>query len=188
MKRIVLYLVSSSALVFGDSFGMEINPLRLILISNGIDTFSGGFNYFNDENRYEISFPLTYNKISYQNKYNRYKDYPDTSLTFDVHYRKFLFSNRANGFYIGALGRYTYIEGKVKNDFKIATAHRFGMGGEIGIRLRDRGNKTYWGVSFAYGQHFDNYGGQFKHDNFITLMDGKKNFWDIEFFKFGYEF
>jgi len=189
MKKFIIWLLTSSTLIFGDSFGIEVNPLRFFLISNGIDTFSGGFNYFNDENQYELSLPLTYNKIDYQSQYNRYQDYPDTSLTADIHYRKFFFSKTARGLYMGLLGRYTYIEGKIKNDFKIATMHRFGVGGEIGIRFRNKNDDHFYGgISIAYGQYFDNDAEEFKHDNFIILMDGKKNFWDFELFKFGYEF
>jgi len=190
VKKLVAIYIFSSLNLFSNSFGVEVNLIRYLftLPESGIDTFSGGFNYFNDDYKFEIAIPITYNKVNYTFAYGRYNDYPDTSLTTNIHYRKFLFSQKADGLYIGILSRYTHIKGKLKNSFQIASIDRFGMGGEIGFRIRKKESPLYFGASFSYGRHFDNYGGIFKHDNFIINMDGKKNFWDIEFFKFGYEF
>ncbi len=169
-----------------ESFGVEFNILRPLLMKGvGVDSFSGGVNYFDDTRGIEIAIPFTYNKMFYDNKYYRDNDYDDTSLTVDLHYRKF-FQNKANGFYLGALGRYAYLEGK-SNNAKIVKQHRFGIGTEMGVRLRNDDSHTYIGASFALGAYLDKEA-NFAHQGSFMDMDRKKYFWDIELLKFGYEF
>ncbi len=168
------------------SFGVEFNIIRPLLMKNiDINSLSGGINYFDDTRGVEVALPFTYNKILYDNNF-RGNDYDDTSLTIDLHYRKF-FQNEANGFYLGGFGRYAYLEGK-SNNAKIVKQNRFGIGTELGVRLRDKKSSTYLGVSFAVGVYLDKDEANFVNEGSFMDMDRKKYFWDIELLKFGYEF
>ena len=170
-----------------DSFGVEFNILRPFFMKGiDINSLSGGVNYFNDTRGIEIALPITYNRLLYNRGY-RANDYDDTSLTLDLHFRKF-FNKEANGFYLGGFGRYTYLKGKSKN-LKIAKLHRFGLGTELGVRFRQRNSPLYYGISFGTGVYLDNNQDIFEHEeNYIMSMDGRKYFWDIELFKLGYQF
>jgi len=168
------------------SFGVEFNVFRpLLMKSIDINSFSGGINYFNDTRGIEIAIPFTYNKILYDNDF-RVNDYDDTGLTVDLHYRKF-FQNEAKGFYLGGFGRYTYLEGKSTNA-QIVKQHRFGIGTEVGVRIREKNSPVYLGISFALGAYLDNEEVSFAHKGSFMDMDRRKYFWDIELLKFGYEF
>ena len=116
----------------------------------------------------------------------RGNDYDDTGLTIDLHYRQF-FQDKANGFYVGGFGRYAYLEGKATNA-QIVKQNRFGIGTEVGVRLREDKSPIYWGASFALGAYLDNEEANFAHEGSFMDMDRKKYFWDIELLKIGYEF
>jgi len=181
-----LFAIADSS---SSSWGVEINPLRTFFFrAEDINSFSGGVNYFDDENGVEIAFPITYNKIKNgDNKYYYYNDYDNTSITTDIHYRKFL-KNRASGLYIGGFGRYTYLEGKLKNSIKIAKLHKFGLGAEIGVRFREKNSPIYMGISFLSGVYLGDNNNIFRHGGYIFNMDDRKYFWDVEMLKVGYEF
>ena len=169
------------------SVGVEFNFLRPLFMKGfAINSLSGGVNYFDDTRGIEISIPFTYNKMLYDNStYYRANDYDDTGLTVDLHYRQF-FDNEANGLYLGAFGRYAYLEGK-SNNAKIVKQHRFGIGTEVGFRQREDKSPFYYGASFALGAYLDEEA-DFAHQGSFMDMDRKKYFWDIELLKIGYEF
>jgi len=168
------------------SWGVEGNPIRTFFFQDiDIDSFSGGVNYFDDTNGVEIAFPINYNKI--KNRGYRYKNYDDTSITADIHYRKFL-KYEARGLYVGGFGRYTYLEGKLMNSSQIAKLHKFGLGTEIGVRFREKDSPTYLGISLLGGVYLGGNNNIFRNGDFIFSMDDRKYFWDMELLKVGYEF
>ncbi|MEA2073829.1 MAG: hypothetical protein U9O86_09615 [Campylobacterota bacterium] len=196
MKKLLL-LLSFYSLVFSESYksqtiGVELNPLRpfFSVMTNGL-TFSGSLNIFNYDNAVEISFPLTYN----QHSVTRYEDYEDTTHSYDevdlnagIHARKYL-SAGIKGFYLGVFGRYTYLEGKLKDDYRLANVHKFGAGGEFGFRImRHRGSRIYWGMSLGVGRYFGENNNVFEHNYPAMMIDDREYFIDIEALKFGYEF
>ena len=168
-------------------WGVEFNIIRpFIMRSVCIDSYSGGLNYFDDNNGVEIAVPFTYTNISNDRNIYGINDYDDTSMTLDFHARKFI-DNKANGAYIGTFVRYTYLEGKSKN-LKIAKLHRFGVGVEIGFRMRSGDSPWYRGISVGTGIYLDDHQDVFEHDNYLMEMDGRKKFWDIELLKIGFAF
>lgn len=188
LSMLCILLLFNLPLMGNSSWGVEVNPIRTLLLQTlKIDSFSGGVNYFNDAKDIEIAFPLTYNKVKYENNSLRYYDHDDTSITADIHYRKIL-TTKAPDVYVGAFGRYTYLEGKVKEGIQIAKLHKFGLGTEVGIRVRHPNSPIYMGVSISGGVYLNDNNDIFKHDHWVFAMDDRKYFWDMELFKIGYEF
>ncbi|MEA1983953.1 MAG: hypothetical protein U9N39_10450, partial [Campylobacterota bacterium] len=119
---------------------------------------------------------------------DRTHSYDEVDLNVDIHLRKYLSSN-IEGAYLGVFGRYTYLEGKLKDDYRLANVHKFGIGGEFGFRImRIGGSRLYWGMSFGVGKYFGGNNGVFEHNYPAMFMDDRVYFIDIEVLKLGYEF
>ncbi|MEA3228374.1 MAG: hypothetical protein U9P38_04795, partial [Campylobacterota bacterium] len=186
-----IYKEIATTMLDTGSWGVDINPIKP-LMSEG-NYFAGGISYFDDSNGVEIAVPINYVKFSdsrsdyygFDSKYN----YDEIDFTLDLHIRKFS-TNKVSGVFLGLFGRYTYLEGKLKDEDRLATQHKFGLGVEIGIRIRDIFNlPLYWGMSVAIGQYFGKSHNIFYSDNCIALeMDDEETFFDGELLKIGYEF
>ncbi len=188
---------NSSKPIVKSSWGIELNPFRLpySIVSNGA-SFSAGINYFNYENNYEISIPFTYNCSTVDRFYYEYGEYTDekydyeeVDINLDLHFRKFL-TSQVGGVYLGMFGRYTFLEGKLKDDHRFAKVHKFGLGLEVGFRVMGlfRGSPIYWGMSLGSGRYFSKHNGIFDVQGISLYMDDRKYFVDVEVLKFGYEF
>ncbi len=176
--------------VIGSSWGIDFNPFKP-LISEG-NYFSGGLSYFDNKNGIEIGLPINYEKYDktrsdygFDSKYN----YDEIVLNVDLHVRKFS-TDKVSGFFLGMFSRYTYLEGKLENEARLATQHKFGIGIEIGIRIMDIFDlPLYWGMSVAIGQYFGKSHDIFEDNGSFGLeVDDKETFFDGELLKIGYEF
>ena len=207
MKRIlsVGVLLFSTTLYAEDvitknGWGIEINPLRLLISAGGSDwtSFSGTLSHFNNETGVEIAMPILYSKdITTRYNYmdlNSFDDFEDeeVALDIDIHYRQYFSKKRTEGAYIGAFARYTYLDGKAIKDGKYATVEKFGVGGEIGFKIKNIFNTPfYWGSSFSLGTYISS-----DNDVFQTTdmsigafdIDDNKYIVDLELLKVGYEF
>ncbi len=196
MKKIILLFVLTASLVAGDlekekRFGFEINPL--LLLSAGT-IVSGGFSYFNHDRGAEISLPFFYYTSDEGDGYSKdgtstYNGYGNddafTQLNIDVHYRHYHDGN-IGGLYYGGLARYTYLDGKLKDEHMRAKVSKVGLAGEIGYKTFGLfGYKQlYWGASLALGAYISD-----KYDQFDEPMLGDSiALVDVEFFKFGLSF
>lgn len=167
-------------LVAKDNWGVEINPLKIILADQ---TFSAGINYFDYKNNAEIAIP-----ISIYNTVDEYT-YKVFNATIDLRYRKFLYSIE-QGHYFGILLRYAFLEGKLLDDHRLAKLHKLGLGLETGYRdVGIFGNENiYWGASFAIGRYYSDHNGIFQCDALEICLEDSSIFFDIELFKVGYTF
>ena len=165
------------------SWGVEVNPFRLLSIDDDWQSFSGTMSYFDNENGTELAIPIFYSKEQYDSD----SDIEEV-LNIDLDYRKYLSGNRTKGVYLGVFGRYTYIDAKVWNTNKYATVQKFGLGGVIGYRFKDAFNLPfYWGANFKIGRHLGNDNDIFNSSSF-SMIDDNQLIIDIELFKVGYEF
>ena len=187
---------SSKPIVKKSSWGIEINPFRLPYSIFG-PSFSAGVNYFDYEDNFEISLPLTYNSSTVDRSYWNYGegyndskyDYDEVDINLDLHFRKFL-TSKVGDIYLGVFGRYTYLEGKLEDDYRLAKIHKFGLGIEVGFKVMGlfNGSPLYWGMSLGVGRYFSKNNGIFDVHGISLYMDDRQDFVDIEVLKLGYEF
>jgi len=196
MKKVLLILLLTVGLMAGElendkNIGFALNPL--FLLSAGT-MMSGGASYFNHERGFEIAVPFFY----YTSDEGDDDAKPDSSyvspsvtddeftqLNIDVHYRHYHDRN-IGGLYYGALARYTYLDGKLKDEHMRAKVRKVGFAAELGYRSFGLfGYKQlYWGASVALGAYTSD-----KHDQFEEPMLGDSiALVDVEFFKFGVTF
>jgi len=175
-----------------NGWGVEINPLRLIISTdndNSWSSFSGTISHFNNETGVEISLPILYSKdISERDNYKDEK----VALDIDLHYRQYFSKNRTTGAYIGAFGRYTYLDGKAMRNSKYATVKKFGVGGEIGFKIKNIFHTPfYWGASLALGSYIGSDNNIFE-TSYMSIdsfdLDDNRYIVDLELLKVGYEF
>ncbi len=181
--------VSSSELKIENSVGVELNPFRLLVSNDEWQTFSGTVSYFDNANGIEIAMPIFYAKEKDNYYYNG--DYEDTEtvVNIDLRYRKYFSGNRTEGAYLGAFGRYTYLDGKVWDRGQYATVEKFGVGGEVGFRVKDIFDTPfYWGTSLSLGGYIGSDNDIFNSSRFALGIDDNKIILDVEFLKVGYEF
>lgn len=168
-------------------FGIAINPFRILAWSD-TQSFSGTFSLFRAEENVEIAFPFFYEVEEPWNE-NDPDDSEFTSITLDVHYRKFL-GQTANGFYISGFGRLASLSGRLQDrdvdgvfvpgveDSQL----KFGVGIGIGYRIFSA-DSWYWGTSLSIGRYAA------EGDRFVNAnIDDADYIIDIELFKFGYSF
>jgi hypothetical protein len=188
MKIVVLVLLWSSLLFSGvlskdKHYGVSLNPVSIL--SAGL-MVSGDASYFMHDSATEITVPFFYYDAD-DAKQKEDNSFSKTSkqMNIDVHYRKY-FSGEIGGFFYGAFGRYTYLDGKLKDEFMSAKVSKVGLAAEVGYRTFGiMGYKQlYWGASLALGAYLDD-----RHDQFEEPMMGDGiPLVDIEFFKFGLVF
>lgn len=165
------------------TIGIEVNPFRFLISDDNWKSLSGTVAYFNHQNGTEIAMPFYYSRDK--------EDYEEieTVINVDVRYRKYFASQKTNGAYLGAFGRYTYLDGKVWDKPYYATVEKFGVGAEIGIRMkRVFDSSFYWGMSLALGGYLGKDNNIFKSSGFVLALDDNKMILDVELFKVGYEF
>ena len=170
-------------------FGIEINPFRILAWSD-TKSFSGSFSLFQPKNNVEIAFPFFYEvEEPWDSGGILDTDSEFTSMTLDVHYRKFL-GQTTNGFYISGFGRLAslsgrledrVVEGNVINGVEDSQL-KFGVGIGIGYRIFSA-DHWYWGTSLSLGRYAAE-GDRFVNSN----IDDADYIIDIELFKFGYSF
>jgi len=183
-----------------DGWGVEINPLRLLISAGGSDwnSFSGTLSHFNNETGVEIAMPILYSK-DITTRYNYIGldatddlEEKSVALDIDIHYRQYFSKNRTKGAYIGAFGRYTYLDGKAIKDGKYATVEKFGVGAEIGFKIKNIfSTPFYWGSSFSLGTYIGNDNDIFQTSDMSVGafdIDDNKYIVDLELLKVGYEF
>ncbi len=177
----------------GKSFGVEINPFRLL---NPEKTdYTGGFSLFNVNPNAEIAFPVVYNKteVNYESETGE-SSYDFTEFSIDGIYRFFL-GQRRHGYYISTGARYSYLNGMTHdgsvlgllyNTKGIESENRFGVSFGVGYRIYGR-KGFYWGASLYLGRYLTK-----SQHNFVgkdIFQSGKnKTFYAFELLKFGKAF
>lgn len=171
--------------LFGKNYGIEVNPVRLLFITDSF-TFSGGFSLFDVDRGAEIAFPV-------------FLQIPDDSdylseFTLDAHYRYFM-GNTQNGFYLSTFARYAYLEGVLGDvvffDEEITSnergsEHKLGIGFGLGWRkFSYRG--LYWGTSFSVGRYLIGENEKFA-SNLLDIDNDNEIIVNFEFLKFGWAF
>lgn len=194
MKKILFLLFLCNSFTFSEtliqktSWGIEVNPLRLLLLSGEWKSFSGTISHFDNENNIEIAMPIFYSKENNEYYYSRRED-TETVLNIDLRYRKYFSGNRTEGGFLGLFGRYTYLDGKVWSKSKYATVEKFGLGGEIGYKVKNIFHTPfYWGTSFSLGSYIGSDNNIFNSSGIELGIDDNKLILDIELLKVGYEF
>ena len=195
-KVLFLLLLLSSSWSFAQtvgqktsSWGVEVNPFRLLILGSDWQSFSGTISHFDNENGIEIAMPILYSKEKNNYYYNDAYEDTETALNIDLHYRKYFSGNRTEGAYLGAFGRYTYLDGKVWDQGQYATVEKFGLGGEVGYRVKDIFDTLfYWGVSLSLGGYIGSDNDIFNSSGFALGIDDNKLILDVELLKVGYEF
>lgn len=167
------------------TFGVEINPLWLLYLSEGLQ-LTGGVSLFSVHRAAEIAIPLVY---------RRNNDEDLTRFYISPQYRYFL-GNTQNGFYLSGVGEYSYLEyGKL--DFADSTlngkdqtgnVNRLGLG--VGVGYRKFSYKgLYWGCGITIGRYLwkdKEFKGISPEGLFAAVTDDF--LFDVEFFKFGWAF
>ncbi len=194
VKKVLLFLFLGSSLSFSEtvipktSWGVEFNPFRVLVLDSDWQSFSGTISHFDNENGIEIAMPILYSKEKNRYYNDIYED-TETALNIDLHYRKYFSRNRTQGAYLGAFGRYTYLDGKVNYEGKYATVEKFGVGGEIGYRVKDIFDTPfYWGASLSLGGYIGGDNDIYNSSGLNLGIDDNKLILDIELLKVGYEF
>ena len=171
------------------SYGVEINPFRLLLMSKGF-SLSGGFALFNVTRVAEINFPLLYSKPEDDKSYREF----DAAC----HFRYFL-GNTQNGFYLSAFTQYTLLTGYDRKDWITTlfdtttnlgprnTSNRWGLGFGLGFRKFSY-KGLYWGSSLNFGRYLLKDNKRF-YGEFLDLISNDVDYIiDFEFLKFGWAF
>lgn len=196
-RFLLIWLFVGSSFLYAEtlkienSFGIEFNPFRLLVSNDEWQSSSGTISYFDNEHGVEIAMPIYYSKE--KNNYYYYYDTPykesETVVNIGLHYRKYFSGNRIQGGYLGAFGRYTYLDGKVDYTTQYATVEKFGVGGEIGYRVKDIFDTPfYWGVSLSIGGYLGSDNDIFNTSGLALGIDDNKYIVDMELLKVGYEF
>ena len=188
-KLLICSLLLSSSLfaqpATQSTMGIEINPFRLLISNDRWLSVSGTVAHFNNNNGVEIAIPFYYSNES------SYDDYisDETRFNLDIHYRKYLFDKETDGLYLGAFGRYTYLDGQAQNSSRYVTINKFGLGIEMGFRLKSESLPLYWGASLSTGRYLGNSNNKLRRDVlFDAGFDDRAFIFDIELLKVGYEF
>jgi len=198
LKILFFILLTLSSLFAEDSkekssWGLEINPVSLLMLGTGSDTkiFSGVVSRFNQDDATEIALSFVYEKDDdgiFGNSYY-YDDSSSKVANLVLHYRKFV-KNRTNGFYYGGFGSYTYLDGRLRNDNRLATVKKVGLGAEIGFRIMETDTdwSFYWGPAFRMGGYFGSNNDIFDNNNLGFSLYDRQLFLDIDFMRIGFRF
>ena len=177
--------------VKAESWGVEFNPLRLLVLNDdGERSLSGTLSYFDNEKSVEIAVPWFYYTDSGTVNWNPETKYREKSVLIDLHYRKY-FTPNTEGAYIGAFGRYAHLRGEAYQTENHTTVDKFGLGLEIGFKIKNIFDSPfYYGASIALGGYLGSNNDIFySHDWFGPLaLDDNRKIVDIELLKIGYEF
>lgn len=179
------------------SWGVELNPVSITMLGTGSDikVFSAVVSYFNQEDATEIALSFVYGKntdIFGDSNYDdspSYDNFSSKAANLALHYRKFI-RNRTQGFYYGGFGSYTYLNGELKNDSRLATVKKVGLGAEIGFRIMDVDTdwSLYFGPALRIGGYFDSNDNIFDDDSLGFELYDKQFFIDVDFMRIGFRF
>ncbi len=172
-----------------DSWGVEVNPFRLILLTegSGSQSFSGTISHFDNSNGIEIAMPIYFSKDK-SDYYGGSDNDTETVLDIDLRYRKY-FEKKTEGAYIGGFGRYTYLDGRANDISQYATVKKFGLGLEVGMRVkRIFDTPFYWGASLGVGAYLGDNNDIFHGSGITMALSDNQYILDVELFKVGYEF
>ena len=186
---LLISLLSSALYAESNSWGVEFNPFRVLISDSNWQSFSGTISHFDNDNAVEIALPIFYFKAKNSNSMDLYQN-KETVLNLDLHYRKYFSGNVSDGAYIGAFGRYSYLD-RMLNVGQYATVKKFGVGGEVGFKIKNIFNTPfYWGASLMSGGYIGNDNDVFNSSRYILGFgdDDKKLILDLELLKVGYEF
>jgi len=168
------------------TFGIEINPFRLLFLSERF-TLTGGVSLFGVTRSAEIAFPIYYDRPNNEKFYRE--------LNLDCHFRYF-FGNTQNGFYDSAFTRYAHLSGypdwistfldTSSNLGSRESSNRIGVGFGLGYRKFSY-KGIYWGTGITVGRYLV---GEYKnfYGDIFGLLDLNDYIVDFEFFKFGWAF
>ncbi len=161
----------------GREQGIEFNIIRLLNSDSDNITLSGTYSRFKHDENVELAFPLFYAKETYNNE-------PSTHVTnADIHYRKYL-GPKIGGFYMSGFGRYSHINGALKDDTsKTDTTNKLGLGVGIGYRKFSESG-LYWGTSLNLGHYLIGDSQRFAD---APAADDPMII-DVEMLKFGYAY
>lgn len=171
-------------------FGVELNPIRLVLLNNnGLTSLSGGFSYFNYKEGIEIAIPWVYTADKFDDYGAMGKDEVEKAFNLDLQYRVYN-NGKIGGAFIGGLARYTYLQAPRKDFAVFDTQDKFGLGAIIGIRKMNLFDTIplYWGMSLSAGAYLNAENDIFRDSLFEIDFDDNRFFLDIELLKLGYEF
>lgn len=190
LKKLLQLLLIFSCFLYAElqpkqNIGIELNPFRLLISTDRWLSVSGTVAHFNNNNGVEIAIPFYYSNES------AYDDYisDETRFNLDIHYRKYLFDKETDGLYLGAFGRYTYLDGQAQNSSRYVTINKFGLGIEMGFRLKSESLPLYWGASLSTGRYLGNSNNKLRRDVlFDAGFDDRAFIFDIELLKVGYAF
>ena len=135
--------------LIGKFFGLEINPIGLLLSSAGSEGFSvrAGISFFPDSLHGEITFPIYYR----ENSGTLFDDYV---FQIDGQYRKFIGKHR-KGFYFSSGVRYLYREKSYIPELDDSNSSTNDIGVTFGIGFRLYGTTGwYWGTGLYGGRYF----------------------------------
>lgn len=172
------------------SIGVEINPLSLVSLNskNRDKGFSGAISHFDNNEAREVALSFVYLKEEEElNPF--YYESPTELMNLSLHYRKFT-SKETNGFYYGGFGSFTYLDGKVKNDNRLATVRKFGLGAEIGVRIMETHSdwSFYWGPALRLGTYLGSNNDVFESNSLGMELYDRDLFIDVDFFRVGFRF
>jgi len=173
------------------SWGVEINPVSLTMLGTGSDTkiFSGVISHFNQNDATEMALSFIYAKDYEVFGSSYYEETSSKVANLALHYRKFI-NNRTKGFYYGGFGSYTYLDGELKNDIRLATVNKVGLGAEIGIRVMktDSTWSLYWGPALRVGGYFGSNNDIFDDNDLAMEIYDRQFFIDVDFMRIGFRF
>lgn len=167
-------------------FGIELNPIFLIMSRKDNITLTGTISLFHINRKAEIAVPLSYYNITDEDD----KYLHNQTMIIDLQYRKFLREVQKDFYFSGGI-RYSYNEGYDtdlwwdEDIVKKYIRHKIGIQFGVGYRYFSN-NGLYWGFSVYGGRYLTGTDIEFNHA--VNVTDNQYLFWDIEFLKFGYSF
>lgn len=172
------------------TFGIEVNPIRLLLFNGEQKSFSGTVSLFNVFDNAELAFPVFIGKSKADIFSHRGDFY---SATVDAHYRNFLGTTR-RGFYLAGFTRLAALRGTEGRDYefiwdntsavnKRSSELKLGLGFGIGYRIFSKSG-LYWGTSLSIGRYLIGESDKYV-DNTFLADDDAELIVDFELLKFG---
>ncbi|RUM67773.1 MAG: hypothetical protein DSZ07_08095 [Sulfurovum sp.] len=202
MKRILLTLLplllqtahAQEIQLKSNSWGVEVNPIRLLQTSGDYFGFSGTISHFDNTNGVEIAMPIYYTREDkrFRVDNNQHFGAVESRLNLDLHYRRYLSFSRGltESLYVGAFTRYTHLNGEAIDREGTVVVNKLGFGGEVGMKTKNLFNTPfYWGCSLMIGGYVTGNNDKLSRDvMFDAGFDDRQLIVDIELLKIGYEF
>lgn len=169
--------------LYNKKYGIEINPIFLIMSVKEETMVSGTFSFFGITRKGEIAILFDYLKTIKVDP--DYADPEEITVSIDAMFRKFL-NGTQGGLYFSSGLRYNYRyepeDHYWPNDVHYETTNKVGISFGIGYRYFSHSG-LYWGASFFGGKYFTGIDNSKK-----KVGDNSPQFIGGEFLKFGYAF